>query len=298
MTDLRARTVTAAQALGLTSDDTARSVARGLQEPLLTSLDPGTRDRLATVDRRFAARVSVWESGVDEPPRAPRMVTPWPDALGFLAVGWAMASALGMGRLTGGTEMNSLPVVAPTVILGYVIAFALFGVGLVFARRERQALLAEYENSRAVTRETVLGTSALFAAICLIAMIVRLLTDDVFPAAIVAAAVSAAGAVVTLLLAIGARRLAKASAAGGKWIQRPKGNARARQRNEALSASDDARDEATSVLEGLAPAARDDLAEAYAAAVAEVGARRVLPAKTVKRLTPGDWVAARYDVEV
>lgn len=297
MTDLRSRAVAAAQGLGLTSDDSPRSVARGLQDPLLTSLEPGTRDRLAAVDRRFAARVAVWEAGVETPPRAPRLVTPWPDFLGSLAVAGAMASALGMGRLTGGTEMNSLPVVAPTVIWGSVIAFALFGVGLVFVRRERQALLAEYENSRAVTRETVLATSALFAAICLIAMVVRLLTDEVFPAAIAAAVVAALSAVLTLLLAIGARRLAKASAAGGKWIQRPRGTARGRQRNEALSASEDARDEAAAALEPVSPEMREDLADAYAAAVAEVIERRVLPAKTVKRLTPGDWIAARYDVE-
>ncbi|MCW3493212.1 hypothetical protein [Microbacterium sp. SSM24] len=298
MTELRDCAVATAQTLPLTPDAAPRAVARGLQESLLTSLELGIRDRLATVDRRFAARVAVWESGADKAPRAPRMVTPWPDFLGSLAVAGAMASAAGMGRLTGGTEMNSLPVVAPTVIVSYAVAFVLFAVGVVFVRRERDALLAEYEDSRAVTRETVLGTSALFAVICLIAMIVRLFTDDVFPAAIAATAVAVLGAIVTLLLAVGAWRLAKASAAGGKWIQRPKGTVRGRQRNEALSASEDARDEAAAVLEDVSPETRDELAEAYAAAAAEIASRRVLPAKTVKRLVPGDWIAARYDVEV
>ena len=106
MTELRSRAVTAAQMLGLTSDDPPRSVARGLQEPLLVSLESGTRDRLAAVDRRFAARVAVWEAGVEAPPRAPRLVTPWPDFLGSLAVGWAMASALGIGRRRGRTSRS------------------------------------------------------------------------------------------------------------------------------------------------------------------------------------------------
>ncbi|MGN8553047.1 UNVERIFIED_CONTAM: hypothetical protein OHV15_10710 [Microbacterium sp. SLM126] len=298
MTDLRSRAVTAAQALGVTSDDAPRAVARGLQAPLIAHLDSGVRDRLGAVDRRFSARVAAWESGTEEPRRRPRLVTPWPDAAGFLAVAWAMGSALGMGRLTGGTELNSLPVVAPTVIVSYAVAFVLFAVGAVFVRRERDALLAEYEDSRAVTRETAVGTSAIFAALCLIGMIVRLFTDDLFPAAIIAAGVSALGVIVTLLLAISARRLAKASAAGGRWIHRPKGTTRGRQRNEAMSASDDARDEAAEVMDSAAPETREAIADAYSAAVAEVAARRVLPAQTVKRLTPADWIAARYVVEV
>lgn len=297
MTDLRCRAVTAARSLALTADATARAVARDLQEPLVSALDRATREELASVDRRFAVRVQGWESGSEETPRRTRLVTPWPDVLGSLAVAWAMGSALGIGRLTGGTEMNSLPVVAPTVLVSYVVAFVLFAVGLVFVRRERPALLAEYEDSRAVTRETAVVTSAIFAALCLIAMIVRLVTDDVFPAAIAAAAVSALGVLVTVALAIGAHRLSRASAAGGKFIRRPRATDRGRQRNEAISASEDARDETAAALQTAPEAAREEIAEAYAAAVAEVAARRILPAKTLKRLSPDDWIAARYDVE-
>lgn len=299
MSDPRSRAVSAAQALPLTADDSPRGVARSLQAPLLAGLDPAIEERLAAVDRRFAARVAVWESGAEQPARRPRLVTPWPDVFGSLAVAGAMASAAGMGRLTGGTALNSLPVVAPTVLVSYALAFVLFVVGVVFVRRERTTLLAEYEDSRAVTRDTVLWTSVIFAAICTIAMIIRLATDDdVFPAAIAAAAVSVVGVIVTVVLAIGARRLAKASASGGKLIHRPRGTARGRQRNEAISASEDARDEAAAALEAVAPATRDEIADAYAAAVAEVAARRVLAAPTLKRLTPADWIAARYDVEV
>lgn len=298
MRDLRTLAVTTAQSLPLTPGESPRTIARALQAALLADLDSRTRERLDAVDRRFAARVARWESGADEPRRGPRLVTPWPDILGSLAVAWAMGSALGMGRLTGGTDLNSLPVVAPTVIVSYAIAFVLFAVGAVFVRRERQTLLAEYEDSRAVTRDTALGTSAIFAAVCLIGMIVRLVTDDVFPAAIAALAVSVLGVIVTVLLAIGARRLARATAAGGKFIHRPRGSDRGRQRNEALSASDDARDEAADAFDSVPVPAVEEIGDAYAAAVAEIASRRVLPAKTIKRLQASDWIAARYDVEV
>lgn len=298
MSDLRSVATTAAQSLPLSAEETPRSIARTLQAPLLEAAGGDLGQLLAPVDRRFAARVSPWESRATETPRRPRLVTPWPDILGALAVGWAMASAAGMGRLTGGTDLNSLPVVAPTVIVSYAIAFVLFAVGAGFVRRERPTLLAEYEDSRAVTRDTALWTSVIFAAVCLIAMVIRLLTDEGFPLAFAAAAVSAIGLLLTVLLAIAGRRLAKATAAGGKFIHRPRATTDARRRYEAISASEDARDEAAAALDTLSQADRGDFAEAYAAAVAEVAARRILPAKTITRLQPGDWIAARYDVEV
>ena len=296
MSDLQAQAVRAAQSAALTADDAPRTVARALQEPLVAALGHTAAERLAQVDRRFASRVARWESGADKPARGPRLVTPWPDLPALLAVASAMGAAAGAGRLTGGTALNSLPVVAPTVIISLGIAFVLLAVGAIFARRERETLLAQYEDSAAVVRSGYLWATTALAVVTLIAMIVRLATDDVIPSAIIATALSGVAVAVTLLLAVSAQRLANASAAGGKLIHVARGSAHGRQRNEAISASEDARDEAAEVLESSS--VRDQLSDAYAAAVAEVTARRVLPPQTVKRLAPTDWIAARYDVEV
>lgn len=298
MSDIRTRALSVAQSVPLAEDSTPREVARALQEPLLETLGQAQAEGIAHADRRFASRVGAWESGGATPDRGPRLVTPWPDIFGSLAVASAMASAAGAGRLTGGTALNSLPVVAPTVVVSFAIAFVLLAVGVVFARRERAALLAEYEDSRAVTREALLWAAVAFAVVATIAMIVRLATDEVFPLAIIATVVSGIGLVVTVILAIGARRIARRSASGGKLIHRARGTTRGSQRNEAISASEDARDEAAAALESVSPAAREDISGAYADAVAEVASRKVLPARTLKRLAPQDWIAARYDVEV
>ena len=296
MSELRAQAVRAAQSLALTADDAPRTVARALQEPLVAALGPTGAERLAQVDRRFASRVARWESGADQPERGPRLVTPWPDLPALLAVAWAMGAAAGAGRLTGGTALNSLPVVAPTVIISLGIGFVLLAVGAVFARREREALLAQYEDSAAVVRSGYLWATTALALVTLVAMIVRLATDDVIPTAVVATVLSGVAVVVAVLLALSAQRLANASAAAGKLIHVPRGSAHGKQRNEAISASEDARDEAAEVLESSS--VREQVSDAYAAAVAEVTARRILPPKAVKRLSPTDWIAARYDVEV
>lgn len=299
MSTLRTDAIDVARTLPLATDDSARSVARALQEPLLRGVGRPVAERLDRVDREFAARVSAWETRSDgSPPRAPRLVTPWPDFIGLLAVGWAMGSAAGAGRLTGGTEMNSLPVVAPTVIISLAVGLLFFAIGAIFARRERAALLAQYDDSAAVSRAGFILAGAVFAVIALIAMIVRLLTDDVFPAAVVATMMAAITTVISIVLGVAAQRLANAGASGGKLIHRARGTVQGKSRNEAISASEDARDQAADALSSAAPAASDEIADAYAAAVAEVTARRVLPQETVKRLSPSDWIAARYSVEV
>lgn len=299
MSTLRADAVEVARTLPLTPGDSVRSIARALQEPLLRGVGRTATERLERVDREFTARVSGWEMRSEErPARAPRLVTPWPDFVGLLAVGWAMGSAAGAGRLTGGTPMNSLPVVAPTVIISLAIALLVFLAGAIFARRERDALLAQYVEAAAVSRSGFILASAIFALVALIAMIVRLLTDDVFPAAVLATVMTAVTTVATIVLGVAAQRLAKAGASGGKLIPRIRGSAQGRARNEAISASEDARDQTADALASAAPSTRDEIADAYAAAVAEVAARRVLPPSTVKRLSPADWIAARYAVEV
>lgn len=283
--------------MSLTSSDAPRSVARALQAPVVSSLDPAVAEQLERIDRRFAARVAAWESGPVEAENAHRFVTPWPDLLAMLAVASAMGAAAGAGRLTGGTEFNTLPVVAPTVIVSLAIAFVCFLIGAAFARRERGALLAQYENSRAVERAGVLWASVLLGSIAVIAMVVRLVTDTVIVSAVVALGVSVVTLAVSVGLAVSAQRTAYASAAKGRLIRRPRATTTSGRRYEAISASEDARDEAATVFETVPPAERERVEEAYAAAVAEVAARRILPAKTLKRLRPGDWIAARYDVE-
>lgn len=298
MSEFHDRAVEAARTVALRADDSPRTIARALQAPLLPALGTAPADRLDRIDRAFAARVAPWEARDAAPVNKQRLVTPWPDILAFFAVTSAMASATGAGRLTGGTSLNSLPVVAPTVIISLAIALVLFAIGAFFAQRERAILLAQYEDSRAVERSGVLWASVALGAIGLIAMVIRLATDDVIPTAIAATALSALSLVASVVLALGARRTAKASASGGKFIHRPRGTARGRQRNEAISASEDARDEVAAALESVSADTRAVVADAYAAAVAEVAARRVLPAAALKRLTPADWIAARYDVEI
>lgn len=146
-------------------------------------------------------------------------------------------------------------------------------------------------------REAVLWTASVFAAVATVAMIIRLATDEVSPAAIAATVVSALGLGVTVVVAMGARRVARAGAAAGKLIHKPRRSTRGSQRNEALSASDDAQDEAAALLDSVDPDTRELVSQAYRAAVAEVAARRVLPPRTLKRLSADDWVAARYDVD-
>jgi hypothetical protein len=296
MSDLTDRARSIARSAPLTAGDGVRAVARALQDPLVATLGPTVEGRLTAVDRRFAARTA--ESGIQAPGTVTRFVTPWPDVIGSLAAAWAMGFAAGIGRLTGGTDLNSLPVVAPTVIVSFAVALVLFATGTLFARRERAALLAQYEDSRAVQREAVLWTASGFAAVATGAMIIRLIVEAVSAMAVAATVVSGLTLVITLVVAVAARRLAKAGAAGGRLIHRPRRSTAGSQRNEAISASEDARDEAAAVIQDVDPETREAVAHAYRAAVAEVAARRVLPARTLKQLSPDDWLAARYAVDV
>jgi type IV secretory pathway TrbL component len=129
-------------------------------------------------------------------------------------------------------------------------------------------------------------------------MIIRLIVEAVSAMAVAATVVSGLTLVITLVVAVAARRLAKAGAAGGRLIHRPRRSTAGSQRNEAISASEDARDEAAAVIQDVDPETREAVAHAYRAAVAEVAARRVLPARTLKQLSPDDWLAARYAVDV
>ncbi|MHC2999885.1 hypothetical protein [Microbacterium sp. HJ5] len=295
---IRTHVVEVARSVPLSGDERPRDIARTLQQPLVEGLDQATAERLARADRTFAARVAEWEARAGEKPaRQRRLVTPWPDLVAIFAVASAMGAAAGAGRLTGGTPMNSLPVVAPTVVISLSIALLLLAAGALFARRERSTLLAQYEDSAAVSRSGFLGASAALSVVALIAMIVRLLTDDVFPLAVVATVMAGVTTVVTVALAISAYRLARASASGGKLIHRSRRTAQGSLRNEALSASEDARDQAADALEATTPSVRDELAAAYQEAVSQLAARKILPSATLKRLTPSDWIAARYDVE-
>ena len=299
MSELPGRAVDAARTLPLAGDETPRDIARAVQAPLIAALDATTAERLARVDRTFAARVAGWETHGDERPATrQRLVTPWPDFAAIFAVASAMGAAAGAGRLTGGTPANSLPVVAPTVVISLSIALLLLVAGAIFARRERAALLAQYEDSAAVSRSGFLGASAALAVVALIAMIVRLLTDDdVFPLAVVATVMSGITAAIAIVLAVSGYRLARQSASGGKLIHRSRRTVHGSLRNEALSASDDARDQAAEALESATPAAREELAAAYEAAVAEIAGRKILAPRVLKRLSPSDWIAARYDVQ-
>lgn len=298
MSELPGRAVDAARTLPLAGDETPRDIARAVQAPLIAALDATTAERLARVDRTFAARVAGWETHDDERPvTRQRLVTPWPDFAAIFAVASAMGAAAGAGRLTGGTPANSLPVVAPTVVISLSIALLLLVAGAIFARRERAALLAQYEDSAAVSRSGFLGASAALAVVALIAMVVRLLTDDVFPLAVVATVMSGITAAIAIVLAVSGHRLARQSASGGKLIHRSRRTVHGSLRNEALSASDDARDQAAEALESATPAAREELAAAYEAAVAEIAGRKILAPRVLKRLSPADWIAARYDVQ-
>ncbi len=274
MSELPGRAVDAARTLPLAGDETPRDIARAVQAPLIAALDATTAERLARVDRTFAARVAGWETHGDERPATrQRLVTPWPDFVAIFAVASAMGAAAGAGRLTGGTPANSLPVVAPTVVISLSIALLLLAAGAIFARRERAALLAQYEDSAAVSRSGFLGASAALAVVALIAMVVRLLTDDVFPLAVVATVMSGITAAIAIVLAVSGYRLARQSASGGKLIHRSRRTVHGSLRNEALSASDDARDQAAEALESATPAAREELAASYEAAVAEIAGR-------------------------
>ncbi|MFF2388680.1 hypothetical protein [Agromyces sp. NPDC058104] len=276
----------------------ARSVARALQEPLLAAIgaaDASVRERLELVDRSFAVWVDGWETGSRTAPWRPRLVTPWPDLVGMFAVGGAMGMAAAAGARST-PALDSLEVTAPTMVGFLTVAFAAIAIGAVVARREREVLLMQRDDSAAVTRSAFLWVGAVFSAMAVIAMAVRYASDEFFPIAVLASAMSVAGLIACTVLALDANRVARASAAGGKLRHRARGGGPAALRDEAIDASGDAREWAESVLSVLSPELRAELAEAYAAAVREAIARHVLPRDTEKRLQPRDWVAARYDV--
>ncbi|MBD3942066.1 hypothetical protein IF188_10195 [Microbacterium sp. NEAU-LLC] len=275
-----------------------REVARAVQAPLVAALDSGAADAIARVDREFAARVEPWERrGEPEAPRV-RTLTPWPDVAAWLVLAWSMGSAAGAGRLTGGTAINSLEVVAPTVLICSVIAAVLLIVGAVAAQREREVLLAQRVNASAVTRSGSLWISVILSVVATVGMIVRLVTDEATGIAIAATVAAAAVLVLSTVLAIAGSKLANAGVSGGKLIPRTPGTTSGAQRNEAISASEDARDQAAAALEAVPAALQDEIASAYASGVREVTGRRILPRAAEKRLKPADWIAARYDVEL
>ncbi|MFF2495687.1 hypothetical protein [Agromyces sp. NPDC058064] len=276
----------------------ARSVARALQCPLLEAIeaaDPSVRERLELVDRSFEVWVAGWETGSRTAPWRPRSVTPWPDLVGMFAVGGAMGMAAAAGARST-PVLDSLEVTAPMMVAFLAVAFAAIAIGAVYARREREVLLMQRDDSAATTRSALLWVGAVFAAIAVIAMAVRFAIDEFFPVASLAWAMSVAALIACTVLALGAHRVARASAAGGKLRHRARGGGTAALRDEAIDASGDAREWAESVLSTLSPELRAELAEAYAAAVREAIARHVLPRDTEKRLHPRGWLAARYDV--
>lgn len=276
----------------------ARSVARELQRPLVEAIDgadPSVRERLELVDRSFAAWVEGWETGSRTTPWKPRLVTAWPDLVGMFAVGGAMGMAAAAGaRRT--PVLDSLEVTAPTMVAFLGVAFVAMTLGAVFAARERAVLLMQRDDSAAATRSALLWTGVLFAAVSVVAMGVRFANDEFFAVAYLAWAMSAGALVVGVVLALGANRVARAGAAGGKLRHRVRGRGTGALRDEAIDAASDARKWAGSVLTTLPLEFRAELAEAYAAAVREAIARHVLPRDTEKRLQPGDWIAARYDI--
>jgi len=294
MNDLLEAATTLARTMPLDSGDSPRQVARRVQEAVLDSADPAVVDSVRGVDRAFDARVAPLERALLGGSTKPaRTVTPGPDLIAVFAAAWAMGAAAGAGRLTGGTELDQIHVVAPTVVFSVGVALVLLGVGVAFARRERGELRAQRANSAAVMRAGFVWTAAVMGVAAVIGMTFRVLgeAEAAGMVALVAAVVLCA---VAVPLAIAAQKEASRGVSGGRLHPPSGARAGAGERMELLSASEDAQDRVNEQLSRLTSASFDGLDAAFAAAVAEIARRGILPASSVKRLRATGWVAARY----
>lgn len=281
----RDKAVQTAETMALDTGRSVRSIARDLQDVALRALDERTAQRLALVDREFDRAASGLERDLSAAaasgPRK-RRLTPLPDTFGMLAAGFGAASAMGAGRVAPSTPVSELPIVGPTVLVCASIAAVAILTGAVVARRE---------SSTSSPRAVMLWLTLIWSAIAAVAMFVRFATEGVTAVAIAGSVAMVAVAILSLLLALGAQRRAGTHSEPDEPT--PAG---ARLRNELISAGENAQDSAHAALAELDENQRETFAEAYAAGIAAVIARRALPAPTVKRLRTLDWAAARYDV--
>lgn len=272
-----------------------RAAARQIGDAAWAAADPRAAEALRAVDAEFDARVAPFERPAGEPaPRRVRTVTPWPDIVALFAAASVLGSALGAGRITGGSWLESDPVVAWTVIVSAALAIVLVVAGVVFAHRERSVLRAQRTQSSSVFRAGLSWATLGIATIGAVGMVVRVVQDPL-PLSIVALVCAVLLVALTVPVALGAQREAQAGAARGKLIPRG-GDSSQQSRNELLSASEDAQDRAAEAVAAVDLGIRDDVDEAYAAGVAALVAGGGLPKTTVDRLRKADPFAARYDV--
>lgn len=282
--------MTCARRLRAAAAPSAREAARQIGDAAWTAADPAVAASLRSVDAEFASRIGPFEGqpATWRPPRA-STVTPWCDFAGALAAGSVMAAALGAGRTTGDTWIDSDPVVAMTVIVSAVLAIALFAAGAVFAHRERATLRAQRYDSASVGRAAFVWVGVALGVLGVAGMIGRVVGDPL-PTSLLALCCAIALVVVTFALAVRATREAGAGLAKALFIPREGA------RRALLSASADAQTQAVEVTASVDVDTRTQVDAAYRAGVTALIAGGALPKTTVDRLRAADPLAARFTV--